>query len=106
VPAAGKVKPEAENLAIEGSAPSSELITPSVVEKRLRQPKHLIAIPSELRLQATLSARSFQRSALGYLDHSDWQEWVRTDAESLVTVLAAMGFVAEVSRVAGTNNAT
>ncbi|EJL22946.1 hypothetical protein [Novosphingobium sp. AP12] len=103
--AAGKVQPEAENLAVEGSALSSELITPSVPEKRLRQPRNLNAIPPELFLQATLSARSFQRSALGYLDHPDWQERVRTDAKNLVKVLAAMGFVAEVSRVMGTNNA-
>lgn len=106
VPVASTVDPEAKNRVVARRRPPGELIAPTMVERSTRQPKHLVSIPLELLLQATHSARSFQRSALGYLDHPGWQERVRADAENLVDVLAAMGFLARVSGSVGATDAT
>lgn len=106
VPVARTVDPEAKNRAVAGRRPSGELIAPTMVERSPRRPEHLIAIPSELLLQAAHSARSFQRSALGYHDHPGWLERVRADAENLVDVLTAMGFLAQVSGSVGATDAT
>ncbi|HUD94586.1 hypothetical protein [Sphingobium sp.] len=49
---------------------------------------------SSLLLEAARSAGTFQRSALGHLEHPEWSARVKADGQHLADVLLAMGFVA------------
>lgn len=56
-------------------------------------------IPRSVLLEATRAAGAFQRSALGYLDHHEWSDRVRSDGQRLINVLTEIGF-----QPAGTTN--
>ncbi|AXB79043.1 hypothetical protein [Novosphingobium sp. P6W] len=75
-----------------------------LAKKRALKPKDPVTMPSDLLEQATRAAGMFQRSALGYLDHSDCRARLEVDAMSIVEIMAAMGFISKTGQLTKRGN--
>lgn len=72
---------------ISSEGPPFCLVEAEIHEKR----QNAEFMPAAL-IRAARAAGRFQRSGLGYLDYSTWNQRVRSDAQSLMDSLDALGF--------------
>ena len=90
------VEPEADAPRVGNGQRAERTPRPSVgqVQKDLARSDSFAGGSSSLLLEAARDAGTFQRSALGHLEHPEWLARLRADGRRLADVLLAMGFVA------------